>query len=141
MNNLNKFAFNPVNLDISRSRFPKPYDHKTTLESGALVPFYVDEVMAGDTFEMNFKSLTRMLTPVVPTMDNLFQDIWFFFVPLSSPLKTVRISASYSFHASEIQIICFSFNWQFPLPSYNFTVPSVRPDLWVRSVLWARPAL
>ena len=81
MNNLNKFAFNPVNLDISRSRFPKPYDHKTTLESGALVPFYVDEVMAGDTFEMNFKSLTRMLTPVVPTMDNLFQDIWFFFVP------------------------------------------------------------
>lgn len=81
MNNLNKFAFQPVNLDISRSRFPRPYDHKTTITSGDLVPFYVDEVMPGDTFDMNFKSLTRMLTPVVPTMDNLLEDVWFFFVP------------------------------------------------------------
>lgn len=81
MNNLNKFAFNPVNLDMTRSKFPQPYDHKTTLQSGDLVPFYVNEVIAGDTFSMDFKSLTRMLTPVVPTMDNLFQDVWFFFVP------------------------------------------------------------
>lgn len=81
MNNLNKFAFQPVNLDISRSRFPIPYDHKTTFMSGDLVPFYISEVTSGDTFSCDLKSLTKMLTPVVPTMDNLLQDVWFFYVP------------------------------------------------------------
>ena len=81
LENLNRFVKNPINLDISRSRFKRPFTHKTTFESGRLVPIFCDEVLPGDTFELNWSSVVRMLTPAVPVMDNAFLDIYFFFVP------------------------------------------------------------
>lgn len=78
---LNRFVKNPVNLDINRSKFNRPFTHKTTFKSGKLIPLYVDEVLPGDTFKVKWSSVVRMLTPAVPVMDNAFMDIYFFFVP------------------------------------------------------------
>lgn len=77
----NRFVTNPVNLNISRSRFNRPFTHKTTFNSGDLVPIYLDEVLPGDTFDMRVSSVVRMLTPVAPVLDNAFLDVFFFFVP------------------------------------------------------------
>ena len=48
-NETNRFAVNPVNLDISRSVFNR--DHKVIFSGnvGDVIPFYVDEVLPGDT--------------------------------------------------------------------------------------------
>ena len=81
LNSLNRFVKNPVNLTMSRSKFRRPFGHKTTFKSGDLVPIFIDEVLPGDTFKLDLSFVTRMLTPVVPTMDNAFLDVYFFFVP------------------------------------------------------------
>lgn len=77
----NRFANNPTSLDISRSRFNRPFTHKTTINAGDLVPIFWDEVLPGDTFDLNVSFVARMLTPVVPVMDNCFIDLYHFFVP------------------------------------------------------------
>ncbi|AXH77489.1 MAG: major capsid protein [Microviridae sp.] len=67
---------------IPRSRFNRSHGHKTTFDSGYLVPFYVDEALPGDTFKMKATLFARLATPVVPFMDNLFMDTFFFAVPI-----------------------------------------------------------
>lgn len=67
--------------DISRSKFYRNSDHKTTFNAGQLIPIYVDEVLPGDTHQMDMSALVRMSTPIFPTMDNLNVDYYFFFVP------------------------------------------------------------
>lgn len=69
------------NKDIRRSKFKRDCSHKTTFNTGDLIPIYVDEVLPGDTVKMNCASLVRMLTPINPTMDNAWLDIYFYFVP------------------------------------------------------------
>lgn len=75
------FAENPTNLYIQRSRFDRSSTHKTTFNTGKLVPIYVDEVLPGDTFEMKTSAVVRMTTPIFPVMDNAYMDFYFFFVP------------------------------------------------------------
>lgn len=67
--------------DIQRSSFDRSHGLKTTFNSGYLVPVFVDEVLPGDTFNLNMTSFARLSTPVVPIMDNLFLETFFFFVP------------------------------------------------------------
>ena len=81
LQNLNRFEFAPTTLDIQRSRFHVPHTHKTTFSSGELVPIGLFEVLPSDTFELDLASVTRMVTPIVPTMDNSFLDVYAFFVP------------------------------------------------------------
>ena len=73
---------NLPDLNIKRSRFKRPHDHKTTFNTGDIIPIYVDsDILPGDTVEMNVASLVRMQTPIFPVMDNAYMDIYFFFVP------------------------------------------------------------
>jgi len=67
--------------EIPRSSFNIETAHKTTFNAGDLVPIYVDEVLPGDTFNLNMTAFTRLATPLYPTMDNLHLDSFFFFVP------------------------------------------------------------
>ena len=69
-------------VDIPRSVFNRSHGYKTTFNSGYLVPFYVDEVLPGDTFKCDATLFARLATPVVPIMDNLYLDTFFFAVPL-----------------------------------------------------------
>lgn len=67
--------------EIQRSNFNRSHGLKTTFNSGYLVPFYVDEVLPGDTFNLKATLFGRLATPVVPFMDNLYLETFFFFVP------------------------------------------------------------
>ena len=67
--------------DIPRSSFRIQKTHKTTFDSGYLVPIYVDEVLPGDSFHLRMTAFARLATPLFPIMDNLHLDSFFFFVP------------------------------------------------------------
>lgn len=67
--------------NIPRSTFNRTHGHKTTFNAGYLIPFYVDEALPGDTFNLKLSAFARLSTPIVPLMDNLFLDVFFFFVP------------------------------------------------------------
>lgn len=67
--------------DIPRSVFDRSHNVKTTFDSGYLVPFYVDEVLPGDSFKADCSVFARLATPIVPIMDNMYLETFFFFVP------------------------------------------------------------
>ena len=67
--------------EIQRSTFSRVHGLKTTFDSGFLVPIYVDEVLPGDTFQMNATGFGRLATPIYPLMDNMYVETFFFFVP------------------------------------------------------------
>lgn len=67
--------------DIPRSAFNRTHGLKTTFDAGDLVPIYVDEVLPGDTHNVNLNAFARLATPIVPVMDNMKMEFFFFFVP------------------------------------------------------------
>lgn len=75
-----KFAMTP-RADIPRSSFQIQTAHKTTFDSGYLIPIYCDEVLPGDTFNVKMTAFARLATPLFPVMDNMYLDSFFFFVP------------------------------------------------------------
>lgn len=76
----NRFSQIP-NSPIQRSIFNRSHDYKTTMDAGYLIPFFVDEVLPGDTFKLRVNAFVRMNTLIAPFMDNVFMDTFFFFVP------------------------------------------------------------
>lgn len=82
MNRNKNAGFNQVpRLDITRSRFKRRQNVKLTMNAGQLIPFYVDEVLPGDTFSIDQAAIIRMTTPIFPVMDNCHMDIYYFNVP------------------------------------------------------------
>jgi hypothetical protein len=82
MNRNNEAHFNQIpKTYVSRSRFKRDQNVKLTFDAGKLIPFYVDEVLPGDTFSVDTIGLVRMTTPIVPVMDNCYLDVYYFFVP------------------------------------------------------------
>lgn len=79
-NTESRFAELP-HANISRSRFDRNSDHKTTFNAGKLIPIYVDEVLPGDTKQIDVSAVVRGATPLYPVMDNSYMDFYFFFVP------------------------------------------------------------
>ena len=74
------FAVMP-SVSISRSRFARKSQHKTSFNLGDIVPVYLDEVLPGDTRSIDMAGLIRMSTPIAPIMDNIYIDYFAFFVP------------------------------------------------------------
>lgn len=68
-------------VEIPRSSFDRSHGFKTTLYAGWLVPFFVDEALPGDTFNMNVSAFGRIATLLHPFMDNVYMDFFFFFCP------------------------------------------------------------
>lgn len=68
-------------VQIQRSSFDRSHGYKTAFDAGFLVPFFVDEALPGDTFQMNATTFARLATPIKPLMDNLFMDTFYFAVP------------------------------------------------------------
>lgn len=77
---MHDFGANP-GPKIQRSQFKRPFRHKTSIDSGYIYPVMVDEVLPGDTISVNLASVCRLATPIVPIMDNIYIDWFFFFVP------------------------------------------------------------
>ena len=82
MNRNNERHFNQIpEMKASRTRFNRDQTILTTFDSGKLIPFYVDEVLPGDTFNVNTSAIIRMTTPKYPVMDDAFIDFYYFYCP------------------------------------------------------------
>lgn len=82
MNRNNERHFNQIpQMKASRTRFNRDQTILTTFDAGKLIPFYVDEVLPGDTFSVNTAAIIRMTTPKYPVMDDSFIDFYYFFCP------------------------------------------------------------
>jgi hypothetical protein len=68
-------------VNIERSVFNRNHGLKTTLDSGYLVPIFVDEALPGDTFQLDATAFGRLATPINPFMDNMYIETFFFAVP------------------------------------------------------------
>lgn len=68
--------------EIQRSSFDRSHGHKTTFNAGYLIPFFCDEALPGDTFNLQASLFGRLSTPLHPIMDNLMLDTQFFAVPM-----------------------------------------------------------
>lgn len=68
-------------VDIFRSRFDRSASLKTSFNAGDVVPFFLEEVLPGDTFSVDTSKVVRMQTLLTPMMDNVYLDTYYFFVP------------------------------------------------------------
>ena len=75
------FALNPTRIDMSRSTFDRSASVKTSFNVGDIVPFFLEEVLPGDTFDVRTSKVVRMQTLLTPMMDNIYLDSYYFFVP------------------------------------------------------------
>ena len=77
---VHQFAMVPA-AQIPRSSFNMQHSYKTTFDANWLIPVYAEEVLPGDTFQLNMTAFARLTTPLFPIMDNMRMDSFFFFVP------------------------------------------------------------
>lgn len=82
MNRNTELHFGSVpKIKVNRSAFDKSCSTKTTFNVGKLIPLRVEEILPADTVELDIASMVRMATPIYPVMDNLYLDLYAFFVP------------------------------------------------------------
>ena len=97
-------------VSIPRSQFRRNSGRKTTFDAGYLVPIFIDEIYPGDTMHMRSSSFLRLATPIVPIMDNMFFDTFWFFVPYRLVWDNWK-----KFHGEQAN----------PNSSTDFTVPQI----------------
>lgn len=68
--------------NIPRSTFDLSQAYKTTIDkAGLLYPFFLQEVVPGDTHRVTAQIFARLATPIHPIMDNLWCETFYFFTP------------------------------------------------------------
>lgn len=76
------FSQAPSINNKQRSVFNRSHGHKSTFNSGDLVPFIVDEILPGDSIDLKANIFGRLSSTFeFPIMDNLHLDTFYFFVP------------------------------------------------------------
>lgn len=138
-----RFAVNPTHLDISRSRFDRTSTVKTSFNVGDLVPFYIDEVLPGDTFDVSTAKVVRMQPMVAPPMDDLFLDTYYFFVPnrlvwehwqnLMGENDTTSWYPSVDYSVPQV-VSPHNGGWNIGTIADYFGIPTGVPDLYVNAL-------
>lgn len=83
MKSVMQHSFSQVpKAEIPRSSFDRSHGHKTTMNSGELIPVFIDEALPGDTFNLSMTGFARLATPLHPYMDNAYFNTFFFAVPI-----------------------------------------------------------
>ena len=114
MNRNNERHFNQIpEMKASRTRFNRDQTILTTFDSGKLIPFYVDEVLPGDTFSVDTSAIIRMTTPKYPVMDDAFIDFYYFYCP------NRILWDNFKYFMGEVE----STPW---LPTKNYEIPQIR---------------
>lgn len=68
-------------VNMARSVFDRSFAVKDTFDFDYLIPIFVDEILPGDTANVQLHTFARLATQIVPIMDNMYIDYFFFFVP------------------------------------------------------------
>ena len=120
MNKNETFTGNPTSLDISRSKFSWHPVNSGTFKAGELVPFFTYlDVLPGSPYKVSLRTLLRSITPVAPTMDDLYLDVAFFYVPNRLMLSRQNMSPS----VNDAQ-----HSWQYFLGAQDSTLNTPLPD-------------
>lgn len=81
-NRYSQHSFSQVpSVHTARSKFDRSFAIKDTLFFDYLNPIFCDEILPGDSINLTVKSFARLATQLVPVMDNMYLDYFFFFVP------------------------------------------------------------
>lgn len=67
--------------NIQRSIFDRSHSHKTTFNVGDIIPILCDEVLPGDTVQVDTSKIVRLQTMLAPIYDNIYLDTYYFFCP------------------------------------------------------------
>lgn len=66
-------------IESPRSSWERNFNHKTSFNAGYLIPFYINmDIIPGTTIKNSTSIVCRMSTPMFPTMDNLYLDLYYF---------------------------------------------------------------
>lgn len=68
-------------IEIERSTFDRSFSHKFSGIVGDVIPIFYDDILPGDTVVMDTSKVVRFQTLLTPMMDNLYADVYWFFVP------------------------------------------------------------
>ena len=68
-------------INIPRSSMDRSCTVKDTFDFDNLTPIFVDEILPGDTMNVTMNTFGRLATQIVPIMDSMYIDFFFFFVP------------------------------------------------------------
>jgi len=83
LNSVMKHDFSRIpQAEIPRSVFNRSCGYKTTFNSGYLIPWFCDEALPGDTFNLRATLFARLATPIFPLMDNMVMDVHYWAVPI-----------------------------------------------------------
>lgn len=74
------FSRNPL-VKCPRSVFDRSHGYKNAIGCDYLHPFYVDEILPGDSFKLRAQFLLRFNDLLCPFMDNLRISTYYFYVP------------------------------------------------------------
>ncbi len=99
---------NVPRADIPRSSFNLSHGVKSTFDVDLLVPFLVQDIIPGDTWNCRASFFMRLATPIHPIMDNMYVETFFFFVPYRTIWQNFE-----KFHGAQDD----------PGDSIDFTVP------------------
>lgn len=75
-----QFGIQP-RADIPRAAFKMRQQHKTTLGLDNVTPIFCEEALPTDRWSFGGTYFGRLITPIVPVMDNLWLEVMYFFVP------------------------------------------------------------
>lgn len=113
MRSASQYSFARVpTVNAPRSFFDRSRTYKTTMDSGKLIPVFLDDVLPGDTFNLSLTAFMRLTTPIVPFMDNLKATFFFFYVPSRLVWSNFKR---------------FMGEQDNPTDSISFTVPQITP--------------
>lgn len=107
-----------------RSKFDMPYSVKTSMNIGELIPFFYEEVLPGDTFNLETNLIARMQPLVTPIMDDIYLDIYYFYVPNRIVFKHWKEfmgenTQSSWYPTTEYNVPHVSFNAEHPALAYS----------------------
>lgn len=68
-------------VNTPRSRFDRSFQSKDTHDFDYLNPMFIDEMVPGDTVNLNVKVFARLATQIAPLLDSMYADFYFFWVP------------------------------------------------------------
>lgn len=68
-------------VDLPRSKFNRSFGLNTAFDVDYLVPVLVDEILPGDTVNLNMRFSARLVTPLKPFYTNMYLETFFFFCP------------------------------------------------------------
>lgn len=72
---------NVTGVKVPQSRFNLSYKTMLTTSMGKLVPFYYEDVVPGDKFDIKCGMVSRMMPMVAPIMSDVDCEVRYFYVP------------------------------------------------------------